>query len=195
MPEIVGTEGTEGTGEGTGTEGTGAGTGTEGTTFTQSDVDRIVKERLARQKAQFGDYEDLKAKASQFDEIAESQKSELEKANERAAKAEAETQAVQERAARLLTDAALTAAAAGKLADPTDVALIDRGAIEYGDDGAPTNVAALVDSLIETKPHLAASTRKVVDIDGGARGGATSMDDAALMALPDDQFLKALGNQ
>jgi hypothetical protein len=33
------------------------------TTFTQADVDRIVKERVAREKAKFADYDDLKAKA------------------------------------------------------------------------------------------------------------------------------------
>lgn len=183
-------------GEGLGNEGTpGAGTEGAGTAFTQADVDRIVRDRLARQKAQFGDYDDLKTKAAEFDKIAESQKSELEKAQERATKAEAEAQATQERAQRLLTDASLQAAAAGKLADPTDVALIDRTAIEYGEDGAPTNVAALVDALIESKPHLAAQGRKVVDVNSGAQGTTphAKLDDAALMGLSDGDFLKALG--
>jgi hypothetical protein len=31
--------------------------------FTQEDVDRIVRERVAREKAKYSDYEDLKAKA------------------------------------------------------------------------------------------------------------------------------------
>jgi len=34
-------------------------------TFTQADVDRIVRERVQRERAKFGDYEDLKAKAGQ----------------------------------------------------------------------------------------------------------------------------------
>jgi hypothetical protein len=33
------------------------------TTFTQADVDRIVRERVAREKAKYADYDDLKAKA------------------------------------------------------------------------------------------------------------------------------------
>jgi hypothetical protein len=38
--------------------------GEQGQTFTQADVERIVKERLAQQaKNKFGDYEDLKTKA------------------------------------------------------------------------------------------------------------------------------------
>lgn len=32
-------------------------------TFTQADVDRIVKERVQRERAKFADYDDLKAKA------------------------------------------------------------------------------------------------------------------------------------
>lgn len=198
-PSLDGGEGAGegGTGEGLGSEGGApAGNGGEGTSFSQADVDRIVQERLARQKAQFKDYEDLKTKAAEFDKIAESQKSELQKAQERAEAAEREKAEVQERAQRLLTDASLQAAAAGKLADPTDVALIDRSAIEYGEDGKPTNVAALVDALIESKPHLAAQgQRKVVDVNSGAQGSTphAKLDDAALMGLSDADFLKALG--
>ena len=58
-------------------------------TFTQEDVDRIVKERLARAKSTPpADYEDLKKKAAEWDKAQEAAKSELERANERAAKAE-----------------------------------------------------------------------------------------------------------
>lgn len=35
----------------------------EGQTFTQADVDRIVKERVQRERAKYADYNDLKAKA------------------------------------------------------------------------------------------------------------------------------------
>ncbi len=49
-------------------------------TFTQADVDRIVTNRLAR----YSDYEELKAKASKYDEAEEANKSELQKALDRA---------------------------------------------------------------------------------------------------------------
>ena len=52
-------------------------------TFTQADVDRIVKERVQRERAKFADYDDLKAKASRFDEIEDANKTEIEKARER----------------------------------------------------------------------------------------------------------------
>lgn len=48
-------------------------------TFTQEELDRIVSERLARERGKFADYDELKAKASQFDELTQSQQSDLER--------------------------------------------------------------------------------------------------------------------
>ena len=59
-------------------------------TFTQAEVDKIVGERLSRQKQKYEDYDDLKEKAARFDEIEEQSKSELQKATERADKLQAE---------------------------------------------------------------------------------------------------------
>lgn len=53
-------------------------------TFTQAEVDRIVGERLARERAKFEDYETLKEKAEKYDAAEEASKTELEKATERA---------------------------------------------------------------------------------------------------------------
>lgn len=55
-----------------------------GKTFTQADVDAMIGERLARAKAKYADYDDLKSKAEKFDELQEANKSELQKANEKA---------------------------------------------------------------------------------------------------------------
>lgn len=52
--------------------------------FTQADLDRIVKDRLTREREKYGDYDALKAKADKFDEIEEASKTELQKATERA---------------------------------------------------------------------------------------------------------------
>jgi hypothetical protein len=43
----------------------------EGKTFTQADLDRIVEDRLARERAKFADYDDLKAKAGQSQTLEE----------------------------------------------------------------------------------------------------------------------------
>lgn len=49
----------------------------------QEEFDRMVSDRLTRERAKFADYDDLKTKASKYAEIEESKKSELEKAAER----------------------------------------------------------------------------------------------------------------
>ena len=68
----------------------------EQTTFTQDDVNKIVNDRLARERKKYEgiDLEDLKAKAAKLDEIEEANKSELEKANERAKALETELESI-----------------------------------------------------------------------------------------------------
>lgn len=67
---------------------------TEEKTFTQAELNAIVTDRLKRAEAKYSDYEDLKTKASKFDELEEKNKSELEKATEKAASLEAELNAM-----------------------------------------------------------------------------------------------------
>jgi hypothetical protein len=59
---------------------------------TQADLDRIIADRVSRVQAKYADYADLRAKASKFDELAEAQKTELQKAVERAEAAEKRAQ-------------------------------------------------------------------------------------------------------
>lgn len=56
----------------------------------QADLDRIIGERIARERGKYADYADLKAKAGKFDEIEEKNKTELQKLQERAERAERE---------------------------------------------------------------------------------------------------------
>ena len=63
-------------------------------TFTQAEVNKIVEERLLRDRQKFGDYEALKAKAAKFDEMEENAKSELQKATERASTLQQELDAL-----------------------------------------------------------------------------------------------------
>ena len=69
-------------------------TQTEEKTYTQADIDRIVGERLARERAKYADYDDMKAKAEKFTEMEEAQKSELQKAQEKSAGLEKELEAL-----------------------------------------------------------------------------------------------------
>lgn len=169
-----GGDGGSGTGEGEG--GTGDG-GDGGRTFTQQDVDRIVQERLARVKTSPpADYDDLKAKAAEFDKLQEANKTELEKAQERAARLERDHALTAERYQRAITDSAIVAEAAKRGID-TDIAkaMIDRASLEFDDDGNPTNIASAMDALLEAKPNLAATGGEGRGANGsadqGARGG------------------------
>lgn len=59
-------------------------TETQERTFTQAELDEIVKSRVAKERAKYADFEMLQEKASKFDEMEEAGKSELQKATERA---------------------------------------------------------------------------------------------------------------
>lgn len=63
-------------------------------TFTQAELNAIVQERVGETKAKYEDYEELKAKASKYDEQVEASKSELQKATERADSLQAELNAL-----------------------------------------------------------------------------------------------------
>ena len=51
-------------------------------TFTQAEMDAIIGDRLARERAKYADYAEIKEKAAKFDEAEEANKSELQKAVE-----------------------------------------------------------------------------------------------------------------
>ena len=55
---------------------------------TQADLDRIIADRLSREKAKYADYEDIKAKASEYDKVQEASKTELQKLQDRLAASE-----------------------------------------------------------------------------------------------------------
>lgn len=66
----------------------------------QEDLNRIIADRVARERAKVADYKDLKAKAARLDEIEAANKSEVEKAAERIAALEADNQRIQSEALR-----------------------------------------------------------------------------------------------
>jgi len=142
-------------------------------TFTQGDVDRIVADRLARQKAQFGDYEALKTKAAQFDELAEQNRTEAEKAVA-AARKEGFTEAQQKGNDRYLK-AMAHALAAKDFNDPADaVRFLDLAKYQPGDDGEFDQDAIKADlaGLLESKPYLAAQPSGFQGSGGGGPRGA-----------------------
>jgi hypothetical protein len=66
----------------------------------QDDLNRIIAERVQRERGKYADYKDLKAKAARLDEIEEANKTEAQKAAERLAKAEQTARDAEARALR-----------------------------------------------------------------------------------------------
>ncbi len=97
-----------------------------GSTFSQADVDRIVQERIARERSKFADYDTLKERAGQWDKFVEEAKPEQEKALD-SARQEAEKAAYAKARTEFggkLVQAHLTAAAAGRLPEGAVLALV-----------------------------------------------------------------------
>lgn len=125
----------------------------------QADLDRILGERLARERAKFADYADLQKKAAEFDKATEAARTEQEKAVE-AAKNEGRTEALTAANARLLSAEARALAAEAKFANPAlAVRALDLSGVTVGDDGTvdaesiKTKLKELADSgafVIET---------------------------------------------
>ena len=68
----------------------------------QDELNRLLNERLARERSKYADYKDVKAKAAKLDEIEQANKSEIDKAMDRVAKAEAEAATVPNKVADAL---------------------------------------------------------------------------------------------
>lgn len=189
-------EGGEG-GSGEGGEGEGAGGGGEGgndggggdESFTQADVDRIVQERLARERQKYSDYDDVKAKAERYDELEAEQQSDLEKAEREAEQLRQENEQLKQQQTSSRRRRALERAAAeAKFHDPADAAAqIDEDLLEVDEDGNVTNAEALVSDLAERKQYLVRSD------DGGSGGSGPGDGDGGVKPPPDKDkdFTKA----
>ena len=69
-------------------------------TFTQSELNAIIADRISEVKEKYGDYDDLKAKAQKFDEAEEASKSELQRVTESRDALQAELEKVRAEAVR-----------------------------------------------------------------------------------------------
>lgn len=124
----------------------------EGDTFvaptSQDEFDRMVGARLARERAKYADYEDLKAKASKFDEVDAASKSELQKAQDAIAERDRQLADLPKVARQQAIRFASLASQRGFL-DPEDaLVFIDA---DLGDEDA---VKAALEDLATRKPHL-----------------------------------------
>jgi len=118
--------------QGEGTEGEGEQKQEQVTTFTQADVDKIVKDRLIQQaKNKFGDYDDLKSKAGQ-----------TATAEERLAALEGELSSTKAEALRSRIAAKFGISTEGKDGNPSDADLFLTGTDEAALTAQATRLAA-----------------------------------------------------
>lgn len=170
-----------------GEEGEGAGNGGEGgeKTFTQAELDRILADRLDRDRKKYADYDDLKAKITEFERAeAERQKqamTEQERLAAEKAEAERKAQEAEDRAAQTLAAAnerlikaafMLKARAANVREDALDDAfkLADFSGVTVGDDGSAIGVDEVVTALIASKAFLLEVKSPQPKIIGDERG-------------------------
>ena len=147
--------------------------GAEKKTFSQDDVNRIIKARAERelqtvlQEAGLAGVDELKGLVQAKRQAEEAQKSEMQKLQERAAELEKQLADAAEKQKALMTqnDIAAKAAKLGIVDPDAAYKLLNRSELEYGDDGAPTNTETLLVALLKEKPYLAG-------------GGASAMNPA-----------------
>lgn len=136
-----------------------------GKTFTQADVDRILSERLGREKEKlekkYEGFDQIKAKASEFDKLTESTKSEIQKATEAAQVAASERDTFRSEAEKLKTTLQRQKICAAKGLDPD---LWDR---VIGD--TEEEITADVERLVE---KFAPAPRR----NGALRSGASAAE-------------------
>lgn len=168
-------------------------------TFTQAELDRVVGERLARERTtKYADYDDIKAKAARFDELEASQKTELEK--ERAAREASDKKAadaVTRANDALMRSAVIAAASKANVVDADAAfALIDKSKLTVSDDGSVIGVDDTLKALLVERPFLvgkATSPTPTGDAGGGARGDAVpgQLTRDELKGMTSEQIVKA----
>lgn len=164
-------------------------------TFTQTELDRIVQERVARVKREApADYEELKAKAEKFDAAEADKLSELEKAQQAREAAEKRAAEALARANKRLVEAAVIAEAAAQNAlKPEHMPrLIDTGSVTVGDDGQVTGVQEALKSFLEANPEYVGKGRPATgSVDQGARGSTPGITREDLAKMSSAEIVKA----
>lgn len=145
-------------------------------TFTQDDVNRVVSERLQRERDKYSDYDDLKSKALKLDEIETENQSELEKLTGKVGSLGDENKGLKEQNLRLRV--ALSKGLVGEKADLADRL---RGSTQ---DELEADAAKLLSHFSppdkeEEKKEEKEETPPPPSFDGGAREAAPEAQDPA----------------
>lgn len=155
----------------------------------QADLDRIISDRLAREREKYADYTDLKAKAAAHDATLEAAMTDAEKAVT-AARKEGETTAAQAANGRIIRAEARALAAQAGFRSLADVSLLDLSDVKVGDDGEADSAAikAKLDDLVKSDPWRIDDGKKPAPKSDKSQGGGGSADDRASIARGREMF-------
>jgi len=142
----------------------------------QAQLDRIIQDRLKREREKYADYNDLKTKASEFDKIKEANQTELEKAQARAQELEDKANKAELRALDMaIRSAVITEASKQKAINAEAVyKLLDRSTLTVDKDGTVEGVSEAVTALLAENTFLVGSGF-TGSSDGGQRGSGAKM--------------------
>jgi predicted transcriptional regulator len=149
--------------------------------FTQEQVDAIIADRLNRERAKFGDYDDIKSQLQKLKDEqqkkADEEKSELEKAQGELNETKGTLATLQQQLETTRYQRAIEREAVKlNFVDPTDAfALVDRGLVKI-EEGKVVGADEAIKKLAEAKPHLLTKKEPPND-DSGAQGGGDKKDD------------------
>lgn len=143
--------------------------------FTQADLDRVIADRIKRERAKYEDYDALKDQATKWAEYEEAQKSELEKAiGARDQAIRDRDEALQEANDRLLRAAFLAEAGKVGAKHPEDAYLLaDLSNASIADDGFVSGVDIAVQGLVESGRLVLTGRPPAPALDEGAGSGDT----------------------
>jgi hypothetical protein len=137
--------------------------GEEEKTFSQDDLNRIVEQRLKRERARYADYDDLKEAAKKLKELKDAELSEKEKLEKRIQELEdAEAEAKQQAQARELeineklirAEVRLVAGTMGFSTPDDAYALAELADVSVEEDGSVKGVDKALEKLAKAKPYL-----------------------------------------
>lgn len=155
-------------------------------TFTQSEVDAIIKERLARDRKGREDYEDIKARLADFEGRQSEWSAAKEAAEQRAQEAEeARTKALESANKRLVKAEFKELATTGEVKirpDAIDDAfqLADISGVTVDEAGNVVGMVDVIKALVEAKPYLASPSSGSRQIGGDTNGGDRKLDTSSL---------------
>lgn len=164
-------------------------------TFTQEDVNRIVAERIVREREKFSDVDELRAKAEKWQEFEESQKSELQKAREAKEAAEANANAVIGQANnRLIQAEFISIASRYGVAHPEDAyALANKLTVEINEAGQVVGVDEAVKELVDAGRLVLTGKPTAANLNGGAGGGDRPEETEAALTADEVAHAKKMG--